>query len=199
MRTLYLAGPDIFRPDAQTHGERLKDLCAAQGLRGLYPLDGAPADLGAEAIRRKCMAEIDTADAVIANITPFRGPHMDPGTAWELGYAEARGKPVFLWSGNPHDLVSRVGSATQEGWRDADGHVVEDFGGRENLMIAPPGAVVHDTPDAAIAAAGDLLQGAPDAPAVPYPRAPLGLLQMIGIAAAVALLAGFLGERFLFK
>lgn len=201
MHTLYLAGPDIFRPDAHDHGARLKDLCAAHGLRGIYPLDGAPSALGADAIRRKCMAEIDAADAIVANITPFRGPHMDPGTAWEVGYAEARGKPIFLWSADPHHLIARVGTATERGWRDADGHAVEDFGGRENLMIAPPGATVHDTPDAAIAAAADAL-------GIAHPtmshgaaagRSHLGLLQMIGIAAAVALAAGYLGDRFLFK
>lgn len=197
MRALYLAGPDIFRPDAEDHGVRLKQLCAARGVKGIYPLDGAPSSAGAETIRRRCMAEIDGADAVVANITPFRGPHMDPGTAFELGYAEAKGKPVFLWSANPHDLVKRVGAPGQDGWRDADGHAVEDFGGRENLMIAPPGVTVFETPEAAIAAAADSLDVHPPRPAPS--RAPLGLLQMIGIAAAVALAAGYLGDRFLFK
>ncbi len=197
MRSLYLAGPDIFRSDALEQGALLKALCAARGLRGIYPLDDAPPELGAEAIRLKCIAEIDAADALVANITPFRGPHMDPGTAWEIGYAEARGKPVFLWSADHRLLAARVGAATGSGWRDADGHAVEDFGGRENLMIAPSGTIVHDSPEAAIAAAADLFQ-----PRRPHPssdRAPLGLLQMIGIAAAIALAAGYLGERFLFK
>ncbi|WP_127089763.1 nucleoside 2-deoxyribosyltransferase [Aquabacter cavernae] len=198
MRTLYLAGPDIFRPDAETHGARLKQVCAAHGLKGLYPLDGAPPEAGADAIRRKCMAEIDSADAVVANISPFRGPHMDPGTAFELGYAEARRKPVFLWSDNPHTLIARVGSATETGWRDGDGHLVEDFGGRENLMIALPESTVFDTPDAAIAAAADHLADHAPSPR-PVPRPTLGLLQMIGIAALVALAAGYLGDRFLFK
>ncbi len=143
------------------------------------------------------MAEIDASDALIANITPFRGPHMDPGTAWEIGYAEARGKPVILWSADSRLLASRVGAATPTGWRDADGHAVEDFGGRENLMIAPAGTLVHDTPRAAIAAAAELLQPRP--PRDRSERAPFGLLQMIGIAAAVALAAGYLGDRFLFK
>lgn len=37
--TIYLAGPDVFRPDALTHGQNLKALCAEFGHRGLYPLD----------------------------------------------------------------------------------------------------------------------------------------------------------------
>ncbi|MEW6254831.1 MAG: nucleoside 2-deoxyribosyltransferase [Pseudomonadota bacterium] len=197
MRCLYLAGPDIFRPDAQERGAHLKALCAAHGLRGVYPLDGAPSHMTADAIRRKCMSEIDAADALAANITPFRGPHMDPGTAWEIGYAQARGKPVFLWSEDPRPLVARVGGPTPSGWRDAEGHTVEDFNGRENLMIAPAGALVHDTPEAAIAAVADALVVVRAPPRAD--RSPLGLLQMIGIAAAVALAAGYLGDRFLFK
>ena len=39
MLKIYLAGPDVFRPDAFEQGERLKALCAEFGLRGLYPLD----------------------------------------------------------------------------------------------------------------------------------------------------------------
>lgn len=46
MTAIYLAGPDVFRPDAEAHGEMLKALCAEFGFLGLYPLDHAlPADI----------------------------------------------------------------------------------------------------------------------------------------------------------
>ncbi|MBF3251460.1 hypothetical protein HKW75_19835, partial [Pseudomonas aeruginosa] len=46
MTAIYLAGPDVFRPDAEAHGETLKALCAEFGFVGLYPLDHAlPADI----------------------------------------------------------------------------------------------------------------------------------------------------------
>ena len=35
---------------------------------------------------------MDAADAIIANLTPFRGPSADAGTVYELGYMAGRGK-----------------------------------------------------------------------------------------------------------
>ncbi len=159
MAVIYLAGPEVFRPDALAEGERLKGLCAQAGLSGLYPLDGAPPEgETAQAIRARCIAGIERAHAVIANISPFRGAHMDPGTAWEIGYAQARGKPVYLWSGDTRSMRERVAARrAADGWRDEDGHLVEDFGQTENLMICGPDAIVHDSPEAAIAAAADQL------------------------------------------
>lgn len=163
---LYLAGPEVFRPDAAAEGERLKQLARIAGAEGIYPLDGEPVH-DAEAIKHRCREMIDAADAVVANITPFRGHHMDPGTAWELGYAEARGKPVHLWSGDPRPLVERVPSARGivEGFRgehrDRDGHMVEDHELAENLMItASAGPVWETAEDAMLAAVADLRQRA---------------------------------------
>lgn len=38
---------------------------------------------------------IDNADVVTA-VIDYEGTHVDPGTAWEIGYANAMGKPVLL-------------------------------------------------------------------------------------------------------
>lgn len=143
---LYLAGPEVFRPDAAAEGERLKHLCEAVGAIGVYPLQVEGAD-----IRRGCIALIHEADAVVANISPFRGTHMDPGTAFEIGYAEALGKPVFIWSTEERTLAQRIPAVSEN--RDVDGHLIEDFGKPENLMIVPDGGVVWGEPAAAIAAA----------------------------------------------
>ncbi|MBV9560335.1 MAG: nucleoside 2-deoxyribosyltransferase, partial [Bradyrhizobium sp.] len=43
---IYLAGPDVFLPDAIEIGRRKVEICARHGLTGLYPLDNAIA-LGA--------------------------------------------------------------------------------------------------------------------------------------------------------
>lgn len=147
---LYLAGPDVFRPDAEAEGERLKRLCEDVGAVGLFPLQAEGAD-----IRQGCIALIHQADAVVANISPFRGPHMDPGTAFEIGYAEALGKPVFLWSREGRPLAERIPAVDES--RDADGHLIEDFGKPENLMIVPDGATVWDEPSGAIGAAAGVL------------------------------------------
>ena len=142
---LYLAGPDVFRRDAVEQGERLKALCAQNGVEGLYPLDGKDAD-----IRRSCIEMMDKADALVANITPFRGVHMDPGTAFEIGYAEAKGKRIFLWSDDPRMVAERVTPAPDKTDRDGDGHLIENFGKAENLMIVRDGARVWPNAEGAI-------------------------------------------------
>lgn len=146
MLRLYLAGPEVFRPDAAQEGARLQALCAAAGAQGLFPLHAEGVD-----IRQACLEMIDAADAMVANITPFRGTHMDPGTAFEIGYAEARGKPVFLWSDDPRPLMERHPPLADG--RDGEGHLVEDWGTPENLMIVPDGRTVWSSPEEAVAAA----------------------------------------------
>ena len=51
---------------------------------------------------------MDGVDLVIANMTPFRGPSMDVGTAVELGYSFARGLPVFGYTNIVDDYEARV-------------------------------------------------------------------------------------------
>jgi len=135
---LYLAGPDVFAPDAGRRFESMRRACREAGCTPLTPADADfPAGLtGRELaawIKEANRQLIDAADAVIANISPFRGPNMDPGTAWEIGYAEAKGLPVFLWSEEPKLLEERTAGI---GGRDPDGWLIENFGLAENLMIA---------------------------------------------------------------
>ena len=99
-RCVYLAGPTVFLPDARAVGRRLVEACRASGLEGLFPLDKeiAPAEpaLMAAAIYRANLQMIDRADGVLADIGPFRGAGMDPGTAFEIGYAIAQEKAGCL-------------------------------------------------------------------------------------------------------
>ena len=39
-----------------------------------------------------------SADAIIANLTPFRGIAADTGTCFELGFMCAQGKPAFAYT-----------------------------------------------------------------------------------------------------
>jgi nucleoside 2-deoxyribosyltransferase len=140
---IYLAGPDVFLPDAMEIGRRKLDLCTRHGLTGLYPLDNA-VDLAAKAaslqIFRGNEAMMQSADAIIANLTPFRGPGADAGTVYELGYMAARGKLCLGYSNDPSTYANRVGEFTAVTSRDglltdAQGLIVEDFGLSDNLMM----------------------------------------------------------------
>lgn len=150
--TIYLAGPDVFRPDALAHGQALKALCAEFGHRGLYPLDHAlPAGLaGAEAARWICEANcalIRQADVVLANLNDFRGQEPDSGTAFELGFATALGKPVWAYLADTRSLRQQLGGA-----QDPQGWTVEDFGLPRNLMLAASATLVQGDARAALIA-----------------------------------------------
>ena len=143
-RRLYLAGPDVFLPDAAAQGDAKKSLCAAHGFVGLFPFDAeaAPSDGLSRAIYAANLALIATADGAIFNLTPFRGPSADVGTVFELGVFIGLDKPVFAYSNVTDDLFARIRPTTRlqrdgaDGpWRDADGMGVENFGNADNLMI----------------------------------------------------------------
>ena len=152
--SLYLAGPEVFRPDAGAVAEEQRRLCRALGLTPISPLDagdddGDPTLPPADRIFANNIAMIETADAVVANIEPFRGPDPDAGTAFEVGYAHGRGKPVYLWTTEAATAAQRVERHlgplhTREdgGLADRDGLLVEDFGGPVNLMLVSPATVV---------------------------------------------------------
>jgi nucleoside 2-deoxyribosyltransferase len=141
---IYLAGPDVFLPDALDIGKHKRDICRRYGVSGLYPLDTA-VDLSARdaslQIFRGLEAMMDAADAIIANLTPFRGPGADPGTVYELGYMAGRGKRCFGYCNEPAPYAERVASFTtvtrapDKRLTDRDGLTVEDFGLPDNLMM----------------------------------------------------------------
>lgn len=141
--TVYLAGPTVFRPDARREGERLKEICRGYGMTGLFPLDMSR-DLrhdgleAARAIRIACQEMVRRADAVVADLSPFRGPHCDDGTAVEIGIALERGLPIFGYSSDLRPIACRiVHTIPPDGFfRDADGFEVENFGQPFNSMIA---------------------------------------------------------------
>ena len=144
MKTIYLAGPDVFEPDPIAAGEALKALCTAFGFKGLFPLDNVieahdHPHKTAEAIRKANIDLIRKADIVMANLNPFRGFEPDSGTVYEVGFAEALGKPVFGYAADRRHMVERLremqtlpeGSAICR-----DGKSIETFALSHNLMFA---------------------------------------------------------------
>jgi nucleoside 2-deoxyribosyltransferase len=141
---IYLAGPDVFLPDAVAIGQRKREICLRHGVTGLYPLDNI-VDLAAPdaslQIFRGNEAMMDEAHAIIANLTPFRGPGADPGTVYELGYMAGRGKFCLAYCNDPEIYAERAARFTtvtrvsDKRLIDRDGLTVEDFGLPDNLMM----------------------------------------------------------------
>jgi nucleoside 2-deoxyribosyltransferase len=134
--SVYLAGPEVFLPDAFELGRAKQAICSAHGLVGAFPFDATEAlgDLDhlpppdvAQRYFDAMTAQIDGCAAVIANMTPFRGPSTDVGTAWEMGYAFGRGLPVFAYTNSAVHYGERIAP---------DGLMVEAFDLADNLMLA---------------------------------------------------------------
>ncbi|MGF1623623.1 MAG: nucleoside 2-deoxyribosyltransferase [Alphaproteobacteria bacterium] len=152
---IYLAGPDVFLPDPVAMAEAKKAICAAHGFVGVFPLDKdldlsglSPAQAG-HRISRANEDLMRTCDLIVANMTPFRGPSMDVGTAYEMGFMRALGRPVLGYTCDGRLFAERtrawIGIARGVGGHphgdaDADGMLIEDFAMVDNLMLH--GAVV---------------------------------------------------------
>jgi nucleoside 2-deoxyribosyltransferase len=146
---IYIAGPDVFRPDAAAWAEAVRAQCLAAGAEALIPLDGDATT--ADGIYASNVAMIRAADAVIANLNPFRGAEPDSGTCFEVGFALALEKPVFGFVADSRPLRERV-----EKWQgaalcphgdrllDAQGWCVENFDLPVNLMLAVPVSLSGD-------------------------------------------------------
>jgi nucleoside 2-deoxyribosyltransferase len=147
---IYLAGPDVFLPDPLGRAAALKAVCARHGGIGVFPMDALDAEPAGWAdlpefqrIALRNEAHIRAADALIANLTPFRGPSADVGTVFEIGFMRALGRPVFAWSNTAADFLTRtrahVGAAAWQAadgtWRDGEAMALERFGCADNLMI----------------------------------------------------------------
>ncbi len=154
---IYLAGPDVFRPDVVDWAHRARGLCRDFGHEALVPLDGV--ETTAPGIFSANIALIRAANAVLANLEPFRGCEPDSGTCVEVGFALALGKPVVgylqtwestvervarLWGGHPENGTARA--VDRDNWH------VEDFGLPLNLMLAVPLTLVQGDLKAALAA-----------------------------------------------
>ena len=158
----YLAGPTVFFREASRHGAGLVALCDLYGLSGVFPLDdlGSPVTPSASEIFAHNLALLGLCDLVIADISPFRGPHADDGTAFEMGYAHALEKPIFAYSSDCRPLAQRIAAAPSSDarLRDNAGLEIEDFGQPQNLMLSCATVSIHETALAAIVAAAAFIR-----------------------------------------
>jgi nucleoside 2-deoxyribosyltransferase len=148
----YLAGPDVFFPNAVLHARNKMEICTRHGLQGLAPLNedidkpseaaGEPgaAEPGAaeqtwQIIYQKDIAMMERCDLIIANLTPFGGASADSGTLIEVGWFLGKGKPIFGYSNSAASFEERMRmqlAGTADGAIDL---AIEGFQLPDNLMI----------------------------------------------------------------
>lgn len=147
-KSVYLAGPEVFLSNAR---EILDLKIALTREAGLVPI--SPGDLEIPKTESKlelglAISAIDeklmhAADAIIANLTPFRGIAADTGTCFELGFMCAQGKPAFAYTNVKADHGERTRAHFDGVWstdasgmpRGPDGMMIEDLGFVDNLMM----------------------------------------------------------------
>ncbi len=150
IRSIYLAGPALSATNAEAAGLESRLMCEAAGYSalGLDPeglVERSPSEAMAREIYAHRVAKMRQADAAIVNLTPFRGPHCDPGAAFEAGFFSGLGKPVFAYmnlvSEEDAELRARVdayiGAEMDDAgvWRDDLGAPIEDYGLPESLIL----------------------------------------------------------------
>jgi nucleoside 2-deoxyribosyltransferase len=90
---IYLAGP-LFTLAEQNFNVALARFLKSKGFAVWLPQEHEPRRNTAQAIFHMDVEALDRADMVVACMD---GPDPDSGTAWECGYAYAKGKPVVCY------------------------------------------------------------------------------------------------------
>src|SRR5260221_343085 len=135
--TAYLAGPDVFLPNAVAHAARKVEICRRFCILGLPPLDqdietdGTAWDVW-RAIYERDIAMMEGSDIIIATLTPFGGASADAGTLIEVGWFLGKGKPIFGYSNTSESFEQRMRRQLGDGYADLG---IEGFHLADNLMI----------------------------------------------------------------
>lgn len=93
IRSIHLAGPMVRHPQAAVLAE-IRLLCEAAGFHPMIPADEVltetePSEAMAREIYASRIASVRRADAVIVDLSPFRGPHCDPPPPSRRGWPPA--------------------------------------------------------------------------------------------------------------
>ncbi len=119
MTKLYLAGP-LFTLGEQSFNVELARFLEAEGFEVWLPQEYEPRSNTARAIFQMDVEALDAADMVVACMD---GSDPDSGTAWECGYAYAKGKPIVCYrtdfrtkgdaKGAPYNLMLSESATTR--------------------------------------------------------------------------------------
>lgn len=149
LKRIYLAGPEVFLTNAKEVGQQKKALCKKYGFEGVFSLDIEIEIKGKTTTQVGfCISEVNeglikSCDIVVANLTPFRGPSADVGTAYEMGFAHGLGKKVFAYTNVAVPFTQRTIKALNlQAKRSVDGKLRDEYGMfieemelTDNLMI----------------------------------------------------------------
>ncbi len=153
-KKIYIAGPDVFSLAWVEIANKIVNACDQWGFEALLPIPahrnldhpnvpgitsvGKAAD--AAFIFKSCVDMVKSCDAVIANLTPFRGDEPDSGTVFEVATAYALGKPIVGYTRDSrmtHERHIHNGSKTTHGaMLCRSGYLVEQFNLPWNTMVA---------------------------------------------------------------
>ncbi len=152
MRRIYLAGDTVFRPDADAAFARMRATCRGLGLLGVAPVDGQadlaglpPGEATIMAIVAADRDVMDSCDAGLFCLDPFRrGADMDPGTAVEIGYMFAGGKPLAGHTSDGRTYPEKVAALVRDRWGGAlRQRAASGAGGTSGDLEDPDGILVH--------------------------------------------------------
>jgi nucleoside 2-deoxyribosyltransferase len=153
-KKIYIAGPDVFSTEWPSIARKIMDACNQWGFEALLPIPethslnrpdiagitqiGKPDD--AKMVFKSCLNMIQSCDAMIANITPFRGDEPDSGTVFEIATAYALEKPIIGYTLDTrltHERHAHNGTKTEyDALTCRAGYLVERFNLPCNVMVA---------------------------------------------------------------
>jgi len=153
-KKIYLAGFDVFYTNAIEVLDTKKKLCETYGFIGLAPLDNTvdlsqPKQLIRQAIYKANVQLMQEADILCVNLNAFRHGEPDSGTVFEIGYAVALGKEVYVYVDSAQTMLEKTRMhdaqcVCKDGvWLDGNGLIIEDFEGMFNLMINESTTIIN--------------------------------------------------------
>lgn len=149
IRKIYLGGPEVFLPDANDIVTQKAAICAAYGFEAQVPQDThgiswkdmTPVQIS-RAIYQANVDVMKSCDCGLFDLTPYRGPSADVGTAFEVGLMTGIGKQVFAYTNVVGDLIDRFGLKQKApnvndmiAYTDERNWRIENFGNADNLML----------------------------------------------------------------
>ncbi len=155
-KKIYLAGFDVFYPNAIEVLNEKKKLCETYGFIGLAPLDNEvdfsqPKEQLRKTIYEANVQLIKEADILCVNLNAFRHGEPDAGTVFEIGYGVALGREVYVYVDSGETMLEKTRThdascVCKDGvWIDGNGLTIEDFDGMFNLMITESTTIINGT------------------------------------------------------